>query len=55
MKKLKKSPQSGDEVAYLTALVKLMIKEDIKLGRYGAGAAQLLVLLPTEHWRDNSQ
>ena len=31
--------QSGDEVAYLTALVKLMIKEDIKLGRYGAGAA----------------
>ena len=39
MKKLKKSPQSGDEVAYLTALVKLMIKEDIKLGRYGAGAA----------------
>ena len=39
MKKLKKLPQSGDEVAYLTALVKVMIKEDIKLGRYGAGAA----------------
>mgnify|MGYP004204857345 CR=1 FL=1 len=39
VKKLRKSPESGDEVAYLTSLVKLMIKEDIRLARYGAGAA----------------
>jgi hypothetical protein len=39
IKKLRKSPESGDEVAYLTSLVKLMIKEDIRLARYGAGSA----------------
>jgi hypothetical protein len=39
IKKLRKSPESGDEVAYLTSLVKLMIKGDIRLARYGAGAA----------------
>ena len=36
---MRKSPESGDEVVYLTSLVKLMIKEDIRLARYGVWAA----------------
>ena len=39
IKKLRKSPVSGDEVAYLTSLVKLMIKEDTRLARYDATGA----------------
>ena len=39
IKKLRKSPDSGDAVAYLTSLVKLMIKEDTRLARYDATGA----------------
>tara|TARA_A100001015_G_scaffold185620_1_gene206557 strand:+ start:1864 stop:2553 length:690 start_codon:yes stop_codon:yes gene_type:complete len=38
-KKIKRSPSSGDEVVYLNELVVLMIKEDIKQGRYSGAAA----------------